>query len=317
MRRESEPGAESTAPAEPAAMMNVMRVAVIDIGSNTARLLVADVDGSLESVREERTYLGLAADILRHGAVSPTKLEDAATVAGRYARLAARLDADAVAAVVTAPGRQGRASTELVAALTKAVGRPVTVLSAADEGRFAFLGATARLEPDGGIVGVCDVGGGSTELVVGTVLLGPAWVRSADIGSLRLTRLCLNADQAGRKAVDRARQIVEHELEPFDAPQVDVALAVGGSARAAAKIVGRELGGKDLEDVITLTSRTPPAKLARVFGFDAARAETVLAGAIILSAVAQRLDMPLRLGRGGLREGIALTLARESAARAA
>ena len=67
------------------------------------------------------------------------------------------------------------------------------------------------------------------------MLLGPAWVRSADIGSLRLTRVCLNADRAGTKAVDRARQIVERELEEFDAPQADLALAVGGSARAAAK----------------------------------------------------------------------------------
>jgi len=298
-------------------MMRGMRVAVIDIGSNTARLLVADVDGTLEAVREERTYLGLAADILRHGSVSPAKLEDAATVAGRYARLAARLDADDVAAVVTAPGRQGRASAELVAALTKAVGQPVSVLSAAEEGRFAFLGATARLEADGGIVAVCDVGGGSTELAVGTVLLGPAWIRSADIGSLRLTRLCLNADRAGKKAVDRARQVVERELDQFDAPQVDLALAVGGSARAAAKIAGRELGREDLDDVVRLASRTPAAKLARVFGFDAARAETVLAGAVILSAVAERLGVAFRLGRGGLREGIALTLARESGARAA
>jgi len=294
-----------------------MRVAVIDIGSNTARLLVADVAETVEPVRAERAYLGLAADILRHGAVSPGKLEDAATVAGRYARLAARLDADAVAAVVTAPGRQGRASTQLVAALGKAVGSPVRVLTAEEEGRFAFVGATERLEPDGGIVAVCDVGGGSTELVVGTVLLGPAWVRSADIGSLRLTRVCLNADRAGTKAVDRARQIVARELEEFDAPQVDVALAVGGSARAAAKIAGRRLGREELEDVITMASRTPPAKLARAFGFDAARAETVLAGAIILSAVAERLDAPLRLGQGGLREGIALTLARASEERAA
>ena len=294
-----------------------MRVAVIDIGSNTARLLVADVAETVEPVRAERAYLGLAADILRHGAVSPGKLEDAATVAGRYARLAARLDADAVAAVVTAPGRQGRASTQLVAALGKAVGSPVRVLTAEEEGRFAFVGATERLEPDGGIVAVCDVGGGSTELVVGTVLLGPAWVRSADIGSLRLTRVCLNADRAGTKAVDRARQIVARELEEFDAPQADVALAVGGSARAAAKIAGRRLGREELEDVITMASRTPPAKLARAFGFDAARAETVLAGAIILSAVAERLDAPLRLGQGGLREGIALTLARASEERAA
>ena len=298
-------------------MIGAMRVAVIDIGSNTARLLVADVDGALEPVREERTYLGLAADILRHGSVSPTKLHDAATVVGRYARLAARLDVDTVAAVVTAPGRQGRASTELVTALTKAIGQPVSVLSAAEEGRFAFLGATARLEPDGGIVAVCDVGGGSTELAVGTVLLGPAWIRSADIGSLRLTRLCLNADRAGKKAVERARQIVERELDQFAAPQAELALAVGGSARAAAKMVGRELGPTDLADVVKLASRTSPAKLARVFGFDAARAETVLAGAIILSAVAERLGVPFRLGRGGLREGIALTLARESAARAA
>ena len=294
-----------------------MRVAVIDIGSNTARLLVADVDETVEPVRAERAYLGLAADILRHGAVSPRKLEDAATVAGRYARLAARLDADAVAAVVTAPGRQGRASTELVAALGKAVGSPVRVLTAEEEGRFAFVGATARLEPDGGIVAVCDVGGGSTELVVGTVLLGPAWVRSADIGSLRLTRVCLNADRAGTKAVDRARQIVERELQEFAAPRADVALAVGGSARAAAKIAGRRLGREELEDVIAMASRTPPAKLARAFGFDAARAETLLAGAIILSAVAERLDAPLRLGQGGLREGIALTLARASEERAA
>jgi exopolyphosphatase/guanosine-5'-triphosphate,3'-diphosphate pyrophosphatase len=294
-----------------------MRVAVIDIGSNTARLLVADVAETVEPVRAERAYLGLAADILRHGAVSPGKLEDAATVAGRYARLAARLEADAVAAVVTAPGRQGRASTELVAALGKAVGSPVRVLTAEEEGRFAFVGATERLEPDGGIVAVCDVGGGSTELVVGTVLLGPAWVRSADIGSLRLTRVCLNADRAGTKAVDRARQIVTRELEEFDAPQADVALAVGGSARAAAKIAGRRLGREEREDVITMASRTPPAKLARAFGFDAARAETVLAGAIILSAVAERLDAPLRLGQGGLREGIALTLARASEERAA
>ena len=294
-----------------------MRVAVIDIGSNTARLLVADVSETIEPVRAERAYLGLAADILRHGAVSPGKLEDAATVAGRYARLAARLEADAVAAVVTAPGRQGRASTELVAALGKAVGSPVRVLTAEEEGRFAFVGATERLEPDGGIVAVCDVGGGSTELVVGTVLLGPAWVRSADIGSLRLTRVCLNADRPGTKAVDRARQIVARELEEFDAPQADVALAVGGSARAAAKIAGRRLGREELEDVITMASRTPPAKLARAFGFDAARAETVLAGAIILSAVAERLDAPLRLGQGGLREGIARTLARASEERAA
>jgi exopolyphosphatase/guanosine-5'-triphosphate,3'-diphosphate pyrophosphatase len=298
-------------------MIAAMRVAVIDVGSNTARLLVADVDGALEAVREERTYLGLAADILRSGGVSQAKRDEAAAVVGRYARLADRLGAEDVATVVTAPGRQGAGADELVAALTKAVGRPVQILSADDEGRFAFLGATARLDRDTGVIAVCDVGGGSTEIAVGTVLLGPAWVRSADVGSLRLTRQHLHRDPPRAAAVERARTEVRGELEVLSPPRADVAYAVGGSARAVAKIVGRELDVDGLDEAVSIARRRPAAKLARVFGFDASRAETVLAGALVPSEVARRLDAPLQLGRGGLREGIALTLARRSAARAA
>jgi exopolyphosphatase/guanosine-5'-triphosphate,3'-diphosphate pyrophosphatase len=298
-------------------MIAAMRVAVIDVGSNTARLLVADVDGSIEPVREERTYLGLAADILRSGSVPAGKRKEAAAVVGRYARLAERLGADEVATVVTAPGRQGRGSDELVEALSKAVGGPVRILSADDEGRFAFLGATERLDRESGVVAVCDVGGGSTEIAVGTVLLGPAWVRSADVGSLRLTRQFLDADPADAASIDDARAVVRGELEQLTPPRADLALAVGGSARAVAKIVGRRLDQADLEDAVRLAKRRSAAKLARVFGFDAARAETILAGALILSEVARVLETPLELGRGGLREGIALTLARRSAARAA
>lgn len=297
--------------------MTAMRVAVIDVGSNTARLLVADVDGSVEPVREERTYLGLAADILRYGTVSTGKRDEAATVAGRYVRLATRLGAEEVAAVVTAPGRQGDSAGELVGALTRAVGRPVRILSADDEGRFAFLGATARLDRDSGVVAVCDVGGGSTEVAVGTVLLGPAWVRSVDVGSLRLTRLFLEGDPPRRASVERARDEVRRELRQLSPPRIDLALAVGGSARAVAKIVGPELDPEGLDEAAALARRRSAAKLARVFGFDASRAETVLAGTLVLSEVARSLDTPLRLGRGGLREGIALTLARRSAARAA
>jgi exopolyphosphatase/guanosine-5'-triphosphate,3'-diphosphate pyrophosphatase len=297
-----------------------VRVAVIDVGSNTVRLLVADgprPDGTLEPVREERTYLGLAADILRHGGVSRARREKTAAVAGRYSRLAGRLGADDVETVVTAPGRQGHGADELVAALTRAVGRPVRILSADDEGRFAFLGATARLDRDTGVIAVCDVGGGSTELAIGTVLLGPAWVRSADVGSLRLTRRLLEGDPPRTRSVERARAEVRAALEPLSPPRADLALAVGGSARALAKIVGRELDAESLGEAVELARRRRAAKLARVYGFDAARAETVLAGALILSELSRRLDAPLRLGRGGLREGIALTLARRMAARAA
>jgi exopolyphosphatase/guanosine-5'-triphosphate,3'-diphosphate pyrophosphatase len=296
-------------PAEPDAKIDAMRVAVIDVGSNTARLLVADVDGSTKPVLEERAYLGLAADILRHGAVSTPKQREAAAVVRRYARLAAGLDAERVAAVVTAPGRQG-SSHGLVDALATAAGRPVRVLSAAEEGRFAFLGATEGLDDAGGVVAVCDVGGGSTEIAVGTVLLGPAWIRSADLGSLRLTRTFFTSDPPTADEVEAARRTIDGMLASFDPPRADLALAVGGSARAAAKVLGGVLEPDGLARLVGLAARRSAADLSRRVGVDRTRAETLLGGALVLSALAERLQLPLQVERGGLREGIARELAR-------
>jgi len=290
-----------------------MRVAVIDIGSNTARLLVADVDGTLEPVREERTYLGLAADILRHGSVSPPKLDDAATVAGRYARLAERLDADDVAAVVTAPGRQGRASAELVAALTKAVGQPVSVLSAVEEGRFAFLGATARLEADGGIVAVCDVGGGSTQIAVGSPDEDPAWVRSVDIGSLRLTRRALSGETPTTKAVARARDEVDRVFAGLTPPLPQSAYATGGSARALGKVVGPRLGAEELAVALHVVSERSTRLLAKTFDLSPARANTLVAGTLLLAATQRLLGVPLIVARAGVRDGVAISLLEQAA----
>src|SRR5207344_2557056 len=170
-----------------------MRVAVIDIGSNTARLLVADVaSDEVATVAEERTYLGLGAEIAQRGSLTLSTVDRIAALAHDYAGTAATHGAERLETVVTAPGRQGRSASLLVAALTSATAAPVRVLTADEEGRLAYDGAIARAErelPE--VVGVVDVGGGSTELVVGTPSLGPAWVRSIDLGSLRLTRRCL------------------------------------------------------------------------------------------------------------------------------
>jgi exopolyphosphatase / guanosine-5'-triphosphate,3'-diphosphate pyrophosphatase len=303
--------------AEPATRMASMRVAVIDVGSNTARLLVADVGDGVEAVREEKAFLGLAADIVRHGEIRRRKLELAASVSGRYVRIAERLGVDAVETIVTAPGRQGRSGHALVRQLERAGGAPVRVLSADEEGRLAFAGAVSRAGDVPGVVAVCDVGGGSTELAVGTSQLGAAWVRSADIGSLRLTRSSLAGDPPTAVEIAAAREEARAALAGFVPPGADVAFAVGGSARAAAKLVGRRLGAEDLDVVVELAARRSSAKLARLFGLDPARAETLLAGALVLGEASRRLGLPFTLGRGGLREGAALALAARVAAGAA
>lgn len=293
--------------------MCAMRVGVIDVGSNTARLLVADVSDGVEAVREEKRFLGLAADIARHGKIRRRKLALTADVVTRYARLARRHDVEALEVVVTAPGRHGAGTADLLAGLERAGGTSVRVLSADEEGRLAFAGACSATKLEG-VVAVCDVGGGSTELAVGTHQLGATWVRSADIGSLRLTTTHLPGDPPPAERVSVAREDVREELTEFTPPRAVAALAVGGSARAAAKVVGSALGPEELDFVVELARRRDAAWLARVFELDGARAETLLAGAIILAEASRRVGISFCLGRGGLREGAALSLAARMAA---
>lgn len=299
-----------------------MRVAVIDVGSNTARLLVANVtaDGLVVPVAEERSYLRLGAEIERTGTLGARKIAAAGETCGDFARRAAELDAVRSAVIVTAPGRQGASAARLTAALGDATGLPVRVLTAADEGRLAYDGAVARAAgelPE--IVAVVDVGGGSTEIVVGTPLLGAAWIQSADLGSLRLTRAHLHDDPPTSAQVAAATDAVTRALADMRPPVPDLALAVGGSARALTKIVGRRFAADDLDEAVKILSRRPLAKATRTFGFTPERAETLLAGALLLAGASRILATAFEPGRGGLREGAALELAstRAEAAHAA
>jgi exopolyphosphatase/guanosine-5'-triphosphate,3'-diphosphate pyrophosphatase len=297
-----------------------VRVGVVDVGSNTARLLVADVASgrTVTAVETDKVYLGLGAEIVDTGTLSPETVATAAATCRRYAKRARALGAVRAEVIVTAPGRQGAAAGALASALRERTALPVRLLSSDDEGRLAFEGAVARAPgelPE--VVGVVDVGGGSTELVVGTPALGPAWVRSVDLGSLRLTRLAFDGRPPSKRELAAARDMVRDALDHLRPVRPDLALATGGSARAAAKLVGRTLGADDLDDAVTTLARRRPAKVARSLGFDPARARTALAGVLLLAEAARVLDRPLTLARGGLREGAALALATEGAAAAA
>jgi exopolyphosphatase/guanosine-5'-triphosphate,3'-diphosphate pyrophosphatase len=296
-----------------------MRVGIVDVGSNTARLLVADVaGGDVRTVEARKADLGLGAEIADTGTLSKATIAAAATACRKYAKRARVLGAGRAEVVVTAPGRQGAASGALVDALHARTGLPVRILSADDEGRLAFAGAVARtLDELPEVVGVVDVGGGSTELVVGTPRIGPAWVFSADLGSLRLTRLSFPDDPPGRSATARVRATVRGALADAHPVRPDVAFAVGGSARGLAKLVGDHFDPDEVDRTIAMLARRRSAKIARSYGLEPTRARTLLAGAILLAESARALDRPLTLAGGGLREGAALALAAEGAALAA
>src|SRR6185437_10935634 len=123
--------------------------------------------------------------------------------------------------VVTAPGRQAENGAELAAALERAAGTPVRVLTADEEARLAFAGAVAASGAGEGLVAVVDLGGASTEIGVGDPEIGPSWVRSVDLGALRLTEAQL---VEGRQDVESARAAVAEAFTGLVPPVPRVAL---------------------------------------------------------------------------------------------
>ena len=299
-----------------ATLLEPLDVAIVDIGSNTARLLVALVraDGEIVQLRRERHYLRLGDDVHELRRIGPEKLAEAAKVAKRFARIARRSGVERLETIVTAPGRQAANGDELVGVLSEATGAHVVVLTGEDEGRLAWEGAVARMADPPEVVAVTDLGGGSCELAVGTPALGPVWLRSLDAGALRVTNAYLGGNPPARERVERARAELHELLAPFDPPCPDAALVVGGTARAIGRLVGRRYGVAQLE-ALTEELTTVPAEIVTAgHGLTADRARTLLGGTLVLAEIARRLGSELEVGRGGLREGAALALARGRAA---
>jgi exopolyphosphatase/guanosine-5'-triphosphate,3'-diphosphate pyrophosphatase len=289
-------------------------VGVVDVGSNTVRVLVAQHGRTLLS---EREMLRLGADVERHGHIPPEKLEQVAKVVRRYATDARDVGVDALEVLIASPGRQADNGAELLAVVQEASGFPTRILSAVEEGHLAFFGAitTAGVHARR-TVAVLDVGGGSAQLVVGSRATGPQWAQSIDIGSQRLTSRLLGDDPPGSAAIGPARAEVERYLGAFDFPAPRTTLAVGGSARAIKRIGGSRLSTEELDGVLTVLAETPIAELVERYEIGEERARTLAAGGVILSGFQHHLGTPLRVVRGGLREGALLALEAEQAAAA-
>jgi exopolyphosphatase/guanosine-5'-triphosphate,3'-diphosphate pyrophosphatase len=286
-----------------------MRVGIVDVGANTVRLLVAARDGErLISVREERAQLGLGEEIERTGRLSEEKLEETALTAALRVRRARKLRCAAIEVLVTSPGRQAENGRELVERLAESTGAPTRVLTAEEEGELAWHGAVAAAGEVATTVAVCDVGGGSAQIAVGAAAAGPVWIRSVDIGSLRLTRRAFRNDPPSDADIGRAGEAIAAVFDDLTPPLPLGALAVGGTARALRRIGGDVLGPNELDAAFEELRRRSSRQVAKLYKLDRQRARTLAGGALILTEIQRRLNVPLEIGRGGIREGAALML---------
>jgi exopolyphosphatase/guanosine-5'-triphosphate,3'-diphosphate pyrophosphatase len=277
-----------------------MRIGVVDVGSNTIRLLVARLEGGeLLPVTKARVRLSLGEEIERTGEVSDTSILAAERAVAKLCALARRQAVESLDVFLTAPGRQSGNAEQLVASLARAARHPVRVLSTDEEGRLAYGGAVATADislPK--TIAVCDVGGASTEIAVGSPRTAPVWVSSVDLGSVRLTAR-VDGLAAARREAARAFAAVAP-------PPVEAALAVGGSARATRRLVGPWLGEAELAEALRVVETRPAREIARRFRVDRARARILPAGVALLAEVQSRLGVPLHVCDGGIREGAVL-----------
>ena len=287
-----------------------MLCAAIDIGSNTTRLLVAEPqEGQLRKVMEQRAYTQIGADMKRDGKISAQKLAEVGEVVATQVRLAQELGAEAVRTVATAAIREAGNKKKAIKAIEGIAHVEVDVLSEHEEGRLAFVGATKTLgHPVDGDIGVVDVGGGSSEIVVGTVADGVDWVKSFKIGSGHLTDDFLTQDPPSASEIRKLRAYIDDFFDGVDVPTPDQAVAVGGSATSLRTLVGAVLEYETLERAVRVLSGDPIADVAKRFELDPRRVRILPAGVLLLEKRSELLGQPLQIGKGGLREGVILDL---------
>jgi exopolyphosphatase / guanosine-5'-triphosphate,3'-diphosphate pyrophosphatase len=292
-----------------------MLCAAIDIGSNTTRVLVAEpVDGQLKKVMEQRAYTRISKAVDAEGAILPAKVEEVGELVATQVRLARELGAVEIRAVATAAVREASNGPEVAAAISAAAGVEVDILSGEEEGRLSFIGATKALgHPVDGSIGVVDVGGGSTEVILGTASGGVDQVRSWQIGSGVLADDLISGDPPSAAEIRRVRDHIEDFFEGVEIAHPAQAVAVGGSATSLRRLVGAVLEYETLERSIRVLSADPSADVARRFELDPRRVRILITGVLLLEKVSELLGQPLQIGKGGLREGIILDLLNGSA----
>jgi exopolyphosphatase/guanosine-5'-triphosphate,3'-diphosphate pyrophosphatase len=287
----------------------------IDIGSNTTRLLVADCSGGdLVERCQQRVFTRIGRSLDARGAIPEQKLEEVAGVVAAQRRTARELGVESLRCVATAAVRRAANSAVLAELIWRRCGGlEMEVLTGEQEARLAFVGATwaARPEPHARVA-VVDAGGGSTELVVGTIEPGRQprglWWESVPIGSSDVTTRWLRSDPPTVAELESARQEVAALFVRLRPPaDVHRAIAVGGSATSLRAVAGDVLEPAALGLLAREAANATASELAARFSVDPQRAELLVGGLLILAAASTALGASLEVGGGGLREGVLLS----------
>ena len=271
-----------------------MPVAVIDIGTNTTRLLVAEVEDA-EVVELERrtviTRLGQGVDAT--GRLADEAMDRVAEAIAGYREVIDRLGADPIVAVATSAMRDSENGPDFHDYLNEKYGVDARTISGDEEARLTFLGATAGRNDDRQTV-VIDIGGGSTEYVVGRPGEDPGFHTSTQMGSVRYTERFLRSDPPRREEMVAVADAVREMVPRLEAEH---AIAVAGTATSLAAIDGAEevhgyrLNLGSCERIAAMLAGKTVEQRRNVPGLHPDRAPTIVAGALILTESIRSLGL--------------------------
>ena len=286
-------------------------VAVIDIGTNTTRLLVAEVeDGEVVELERRTIITRLGQDVDATGRLADEAMDRVAEAIAGYREVIDRLGAERIVAVATSAMRDSENGPDFHDYLNEKYGIDARTISGDEEARLTFLGATAGRNDDRETV-VIDIGGGSTEYVVGKAGEDPGFHTSTQMGSVRYTERFLRSDPPQPAEMAAVADAVREMVPRLEAEH---AIAVAGTATSLAAIDGAEevhgyrLNLASCERIAAMLAGKTVEDRRNVPGLHPDRAPTIVAGAVILTESIRSLGLDeVEVSDRDILHGAALT----------
>jgi exopolyphosphatase/guanosine-5'-triphosphate,3'-diphosphate pyrophosphatase len=292
-----------------------VRVAAVDIGTNTVRYLVGDVvDGDLRSLRYGREITRLGQGVDRDKRLHPDAVARTLAAIDRAVSAARQTGAEQIRVAGTSALRDAADRETFAEAVRDRTGQVLEVVSGEDEGRLSMLGATSGL-PDGDYT-VCDIGGGSTELSTEEASV------SLDIGSVRLKERCLHDDPPTAGQIAEATAVIDDALGTVTSHVDGTLVGVAGTITTVAAVVmdlevydsvvvhHSRLSGSDVAECSDRLLRMRAADIAELGPLDAGRADIIGGGSLILRRVMERWGFAeVLVSERDILDGLVLDLA--------
>lgn len=299
-----------------------MRIASIDIGTNTILLLIAEIesDGSITTLLDEQVIARLGKGVDAHRNIGRDTFTSAGSYISLYKQTCVQYSVDRIVAVGTSALRDARNGSEFIEWIRDITGIEIEVLSGDDEARWTYRGALSEFPGSPDRCAVIDIGGGSTELITGS-RTAVHRASSVDIGSVRITERFLSESPPNRSSLSNAHDHIRSQLEKHKLNDLTGSFAIGvaGTVTTLAalykeipffspkELSGVPLGLDDIRTIFGLLKEKSVNQLRSVPQITPGRADIILAGILILMTVMEVYEMrTIYTGIRGLRYGIAL-----------